>query len=78
LLLLAAIGLALSYGVCHLAGWREYTSILCGMPPGGGIGAATASLLGLIYVSAYLGCYLLAPALALGAILWLLLSRLGR
>lgn len=71
-LVLRGAFLVAAFAACHLAGWREYTSFLCGMDPA--VGAAqTQALLGFIYVFAFLGSAVVAPVLLLAAaILWVL------
>ena len=63
--------LAVVYGVAHAAGLREYTSILCGMPPGSG----WRSFLGAAYILLYLGFVIVVPILVLGAAIFALLLR---
>jgi hypothetical protein len=77
-LLLRAALLALVYAALHLAGWREYTSILCGTSPTGNLADQRAALFGLIYVllrfTVVVGC----PVLVIAAGLLALLERRAR
>jgi len=66
--------LAVAFGLCHASGWRAYTCILCGSLPAGA-SAEAAILGGGLYVLAYFGCVVLAPSLALTAVLRLLTRR---
>ena len=65
-LLLRAVALAAIYAVCHLAGLREYTSIICGTQPPPG-SPAWLMVLGPVYLAAYLGFTVVAPILLLAA-----------
>jgi hypothetical protein len=71
--LLTAALIAALYGLGHLAGLRESTTLLSGTsPPGGAAGAA----LGLCYIALHFAFVVLAPILALGAaVLWALSRR---
>lgn len=77
-LLLRAALIALAYGVCHLLGWRDYTSILSGtVPASDGVALRNLhSLLGLLYVFAYFAFVLIAPILAIAGMLMALAERL--
>jgi hypothetical protein len=55
----------------HLAGWRENTSVICGMSPITGPAAWIAGGTGIAYVLCYLLATLVAPILLLaGGMLW--------
>jgi hypothetical protein len=55
----------------HLAGWRENTSVICGMYPITGPAAWIAGCTGIAYVLCYLLATLVAPILLLaGGMLW--------
>lgn len=71
LLLLVASGLVLLYGFCHVAGWRQHTSVLSGS-----LVDATALSAGMAYVMVYLGAILLAPVLVLTSILLMMFHTL--
>ena len=62
--------------VVHLAGWREFTSILNGTMGSVESGWATSAFLGGVYVLLYLAFVLLVPTLLLAAALLWLRSRL--
>ncbi len=53
------------FAAAHLAGWRENTSVLCGMSAVTGGSAWLANYTGLAYVLCYLLATLLAPILFL-------------
>lgn len=61
-LLLCAALIGLAFLVCHVAGFRESTSVLSGTYTGAGSVAS-----GLVYAAAYMGFVILAPILVLGA-----------
>ncbi len=64
-----ALGLGLLYGLCCLAGLREYTTFFSGTPAAANIGWAWTAILGLVYTLAYLGFVLMAPILVIGAVI---------
>jgi hypothetical protein len=68
--LVIAVLLLIPFGIAHVAGWREHTSILCGTT-----GTVVQGLLGLAYVCLYLAAVLGAPTLAIGAGILALLIR---
>jgi hypothetical protein len=74
-LLLRAGLLALVYLALHLAGWREYTSILCGTSPTGNLADRHAALCGLIYVLLHFTVVVGCPILVLAAGLLALVNR---
>ncbi len=55
------------FSVCHLAGLREYTSVLCGMPAQAGISKELAAYLGVAYVITYFMMVIGVPILVIGA-----------
>ena len=59
--------IALVYGVLHLMGLREYTSILSGTAPTGDPNDYLAMALGVAYVLVHLAFVLIAPVLVLAA-----------
>ena len=59
--------IALFFAVCHLLGWREHTSFLCGTTGSTSAGGHLSAVLGVIYIVAYLGFVLVAPMLVLAA-----------
>jgi hypothetical protein len=77
LLLVAALISAL-YLVCELAGLREMTAVVSGAVPDAGSNREVAVLLGAIYAASYLAFVLLAPPLALAAVLLALWDGIGR
>ncbi len=66
-LLVRAVLLTVVYLVLHLAGWREYTSILCGTAPTGNLGDRQAQLYGLIYVLCHFAVVVSVPILVIAA-----------
>ena len=72
-----AVGLALVFVACHLAGLRSYTCVLCGQSPSGNPADGPACSLGCLYVLAYFGAVVAAPILALAAVIHWGAIRLG-
>ena len=58
----------LAFGIAHATGMRSFTSILCGMASASSASDGLASVLGLVYILAFLGCTVLAPILCLAGI----------
>ena len=57
----------------HLMGWREHTSVLCGMAPTAGSSAWLAGYAGAAYVVCYVLATMAAPVLLIAsAVLWIL------
>ena len=54
------------YGLCQVAGLRDYTGFLSGTQPGT-LAPLPGALLGVLYLVAYLGATLLTPILLLAA-----------
>jgi hypothetical protein len=72
----SALVLAVLYGVAHLAGMREDTTILSGSAPPGGGSADVAA--GVVYILLHFAFVIGAPILALAAgIFWALARRGG-
>ncbi len=69
LLIRGGVLLALFAGV-HLMGWREHTTILCGMMPVSDGSAWLAAYAGVAYVLCFLLASVLAPILVISAVLW--------
>ena len=76
--LVLAATLAALFLVCHLAGWREQTSVLCGQLPKGGAEADWALATGLAYALFYFALVLIVPILVLAAGVFALLQRLAK
>jgi hypothetical protein len=75
-LLVRALVLAVFYGAVHVAGWRQYTSFLCGTVEMVGGAVSWTACAGAVYLVAYLGAVVLAPILAIAAgLLWLWNTR---
>jgi hypothetical protein len=70
-----AVTLALIFLLLHLAGLREFTSVLNGTVGSLKLSWGMCAFLGLAYIFAYLGFILLAPILVLGAALLALWKR---
>ena len=72
--LVRAVALAVVFAICHAAGLREHTAVLSGT-----IEAQPLQVtLGVVYVCAYLGFVLAAPALVIAAIVFAALTALRR
>ena len=63
-LLMRVLLLTAFFMVCHLAGLRAYTSVLCGMQAGG-----LTAVFGAVYIVAYLGFVVVAPIFLIAALL---------
>ena len=74
-LLTRAVVLTVLYGALHLAGWREYTSILCGTAPTGNLGDRASQVCGLIYVLLHFTVVIVVPIFVLAAGLLSLVAR---
>jgi TRAP-type C4-dicarboxylate transport system permease small subunit len=61
---------------CHLAGWRDCTTILSGTSPTGDIADKSAQLRGILYVLTWFGALLLTPIFLIAAGLVALCNRL--
>ena len=68
-LLARGIVLGVIFAAVHLAGWREYTSVLCGTLPDSATAPQFAGYLGAAYVVCYLLAAVIAPILVLAAAL---------
>jgi purine-cytosine permease-like protein len=65
--------------ICHCAGWREYTTVLCGTSPTGNVTDKAALYRGIVYVLTYFGALILTPVLLIASglvALWQCLSRM--
>jgi hypothetical protein len=71
-LLLCAVLLALTFLVCHIAGFREATAVLSGTYSG-----ADSAVAGLLYAVFSLVLYIFGPILVLGAGLTTLFERMS-
>lgn len=74
-LILRAAMLAVLFAAVQLAGFREYTSVLCGMYPAVGAHPQIAAFWGFVYIALYLTFTLLAPILLITAALLALWNR---
>jgi hypothetical protein len=72
---LRAVIISLVFLVCHIAGFRSLTSVLCGMKPVTGALGYFAALLGFVYVLMYLAFTVVAPVLLIAAGLLFLTER---
>jgi hypothetical protein len=77
-LLLRAGVLAALFLACHLAGWREHTSILCGTAFTANVTDRYSQWFGMVYVVLYLGSVIVVPILILAAGLITLINRVWR
>lgn len=64
---LRALAIVTVFIVAHLAGWREYTSILNGTVGPGSAGRELSTAFGVTYVLAYLGVVVIVPVFILAA-----------
>ena len=64
-----AVVLLLIFLAVHLAGLREFTSILNGTVASVELGRGMSAFLGLVYLFSYLGVVLLVPILLLAAVM---------
>jgi hypothetical protein len=76
-LLIRAFLLAGWFAAVHLLGWREHTTVLCGMAPVSGGAAWLAVYSGVVYILSYLLATLLAPVLLIAAAVAWILERRG-
>ncbi len=76
-LLVRAAVLAAAYGVAHAAGWRAYTSILCGTAPGGNPKDLLAVACGVVYVALHFAWVLGVPVLVIAGLLLGVAERWG-
>lgn len=61
--------------VVHLAGLREYASILSGTMPQGPIGQTVSQFFAVLYIFLYLGAVVIAPILGIAALVFFLLEK---
>ena len=74
-LLLRASLLVALFLACHLAGWREHTSILCGTAFTGNVTDRYTQWFGMVYVVLYFAIVIIVPVLILAAGLMALVNR---
>ena len=67
--LVRAFWLVLFFGVCHAAGLREHTTFLSGTAASADGAVNRSAVFGVIYLCAYFGFVLVAPILALAAMI---------
>ena len=72
-MLALAAAIVLLYGILHVAGLREYTSVISGTFPEGASRSGLTVALGVAYAGANLGAVVAAPILALGALIFALI-----
>ncbi|MBN1669926.1 MAG: hypothetical protein JXR37_02760 [Kiritimatiellae bacterium] len=77
-LLIRAAILALVFGLCHVAGLREYTSFLCGNMATATGKSVFIAFLGFVYVLAFVSFWVFVPVMILGAGLMAAADRLLR
>lgn len=77
-LLMRAAWLLLLFGVLHVAGFRNDTSVLSGTAPAGGAFDEGAVIRGGLYVIAWLSVVAVVPVFVLGAGIMAALTRLTR
>jgi hypothetical protein len=67
-----AMLLAVVFGACELAGWREHTTFISGTATSADTGIDVSVTVGLIYMLAYFGFVLVAPILVIAAaLMWI-------
>ena len=71
-LVVVAVFIAMIYGVEHILGWREYVSFVFASHTGRSI----HTMMGMLYAIAYFGFVLVAPLLAIAAVIFAILLRL--
>jgi hypothetical protein len=71
-----AIFITFAFLILHLAGLREFTTVLSGTAGSVELGWATSAFLGLLYVCGWLGFVVLAPILLLAAALFAIWNRI--
>jgi hypothetical protein len=71
-----AIFLSIAFLIVHLAGLKDFTTILNGTMGSVGLGWGMSAFLGLLYVCAWLGFVVLAPILLLAAALLAVWNRI--
>jgi hypothetical protein len=74
----SAVVIAVLFLAVHVAGLREFTSILNGTMNSPELGWKLSAFLGLAYIGAYLGFVILVPVLLLAAVLLTVWKRLSR
>ena len=72
---LRAAAIFVIFAVLHMAGFREYASVLSGTVPQGSFGGAVDRFLAMAYIVFYLGAVVAAPILTLGALVFWGLDR---
>lgn len=77
-LLVRAAALALVYWALHLAGLRDYATVLSGGLPSADASPTVASVLGMVYVLFYFGWIIAVPVLVLASGILSVLLRLFR
>lgn len=75
-LLVRAAALAVVYGGLHLAGLRDYATVLSGGLPSADASPGVASVLGMVYVLFYFGWIIAVPVLVLASGILLALGRI--
>ncbi len=73
-----ALLLAVLFGICELAGWREHTTFISGTVTSTDTGINASVTLGLIYMLAYFGFVLAAPVLIIAALVIFIFRRACR
>jgi len=66
---LRALAICVAYLIVHLAGLREYTSILNGTVGPGSASRELSTVLGVTYIATYLAFVILVPVLILAALI---------
>ena len=74
--LMRALALGLFFLIAHLAGLREYTTFLSGTTGSPEMSLRLSAFYGMLYVTLYLGCVVVAPILILSAGLLTLWQKL--
>lgn len=76
-LLFWATVIVIGFGIVHVLGWREYTTVLSGTIPSGN-SEAEAGFKALAYMMAYFSAVLLSPIFLIAAGFTMLIERLLR
>ena len=73
--LLRAGLILLLYFVAHMAGFRDYVSVLSGTAPQGVLGQTVSSYLGIVYLLLYVAAVGIVPVLIVAALVFAVLER---
>jgi hypothetical protein len=72
-----ALALVLLFATAHFAGLREYTTFLSGTTGSPDVGIRLSAFYGMLYITLYIGCVVVAPVLILAAGILTLWQKFG-